>query len=149
MSAPNASSESTVQELGDDVRRSVKPRVILSLNDYDPSGSIMLADIIDRAKHYVPISAVFISEQITLTREQVIRYKLPTRSTKTEGNAHAPRFSNPDSDSVELDALDPMVLRGLFQVAIERRVDKHALALMQEAEQSKRANLHQMAEVLA
>jgi hypothetical protein len=131
-------SESVVQSLAEDTRRSGKPRVILSLNDYDPSGSLMLNDIVQRALHYAP-DAEFHCEQVALTREQVTRYKLPTRPTKTEKNSHALHFADPES--VELDALDPDVLEELLENAIERHMDQDALAVMQLAEESERNSL--------
>lgn len=135
-------SESVVQSLAVDAARSGKPRVILSLNDYDPSGSLMMADIIQRAKHYAP-EAMFHSEQVALTREQVTHHRLPTRPTKTEGNSHAKRFA--DAESVELDALEPDVLRGLLRVAIERHIDHGALAVLREAEASEQWTLVELA----
>ena len=136
------SSESIVQSLAEDTKRSRKPRVILSLNDYDPSGSIMLPDILRRARHYAP-DAVFHSEQIALTREQVTLYKLPTRPTKVVGNSHAARFS--DAESVELDALEPEVLQDLLRDAIEGHIDRRELEVMEEAEESERGMLLDLA----
>jgi hypothetical protein len=138
-------SESIVQSLAEDTKASGKPRIILSLNDYDPSGSIMLQDILRRAKHYAP-SAEFYSEQVALTREQVTEYKLPTRPTKFEHNNHARKFS--DVESVELDAMDPEILRDLLKAAIERHIDNQALKVMLEAERSERAILASFAEGL-
>jgi hypothetical protein len=131
-------SESVVQSLAEETRCSGKPRVILSLNDYDPSGSLMLNDIIRRAKHYAP-DAVFISEQVALTRQQVTLYKLPTRPTKTIGNSHAVKFADPES--VELDAMDPDTLRALLRETIEAYIDVQQLAGMLAAEASERAVL--------
>jgi hypothetical protein len=139
-------SESVVQSLAEDTRRSGKPRVILSLNDYEPSGSIMLEDVLRRARHYAP-DARFYSAQVALTREQVTQYKLPTRPTKTGGNTHARLFTDPES--VELDAMEPSILQALLQVAIEDHIDTRALAVMQEAEQSERAALREMAQGMA
>jgi hypothetical protein len=135
-------SESIVQSLAEDTKESGKPRIILSLNDYDPSGSIMLQHILRRAKHYAP-SAEFYSEQVALTREQVTEYSLPTRPTKVEGNTHAMKFS--DAESVELDAMDPAVLAELLRPAIERHIDGRALELMLEAERSERTILASLA----
>jgi hypothetical protein len=135
-------SESVVQSLAEETKRSGKPRVILSLNDYDPSGSLMLQDILSRASHYAP-EARFHCEQVALTREQVTKYKLPTRPTKTDGNSHARHFT--DVESVELDAMEPSVLAELLQDAIEAHIDHHALAVMLEAEQSEQAALRLMA----
>ena len=95
----------------------------------------MLQDILRRVKHYAP-SAEFYSEQVALTREQVTKYKLPTRPTKVEGNTHARNFS--DVESVELDAMDPTILAELLRTAIERHIDDQALKVMLEAERSER-----------
>jgi hypothetical protein len=134
-------SEGVVQSLAEDTKRSGKPRVILSLNDYDPSGSIMLNDIIQRARHYAP-EAVFHCEQVALTRQQVTNYNLPTRPTKTENNFHARHFS--DAVSVELDALEPDDLREMLHDAIEAHIDLQALATMCAAEESERQILSAM-----
>jgi hypothetical protein len=134
-------SASIVQSLAEDTKRSGKLRVILSLNDYDPSGSIMLNDIIQRARHYAP-DARFHYEQIALTREQVTDYKLPTRPTKTENNFHARHFF--DAESVELDALEPDDLRDMLHDAIEAHIDVQALETMSAAEESERGILSAM-----
>ena len=136
------SSESIVQQLAEETLRSGKPRVILSLNDYDPSGSIMLADILSRAKHYAP-EALFVPQQVALTRQQVDEYKLPTRPTKTAGNTHAAKFE--DTQSVELDAMEADDLRALLREAIEKHIDPHELHVMQQAEASERRILAVMA----
>jgi hypothetical protein len=138
-------SESIVQSLAMDTKASGKLRVILSLNDYDPSGSIMLNDILQRARHYAR-DAQFHCEQVALTRQQVTAFSLPTRPTKTEKNSHARSFG--DTESVELDALDPDILQTLLRTAIERHIDPHALAVTQEAEHSERCTLLRMAEII-
>ena len=78
-----------------------------------------------------------------LTREQVTKYKLPTRPTKVEGNTHAGKFS--DVESVELDAMDPTILAELLRTAIERHIDGQALEVMLEAERSERTILARLA----
>lgn len=130
-----------MQSLAEDTKRSGKPRVILSLNDFDPSGSIMLADIIQRARHYAP-DAHFHYEQVALTREQVTNYKLPTRPTKTEKNFHARHFS--DAESVELDALEPDDLQEMLRDAIKAHIDLQAVETMSAAEESERGILSAM-----
>lgn len=136
------SSETVCQSLAHDTIRSGKPRVILSLNDYDPSGSIMLSDILRRTKHYAP-NATFITHQVALTRDQVDEFALPTRPTKIEGNTHAKHFK--DARSVELDALPPEVLRKLVADAIDSYIDLRELAVMKTAEWSERSTLRRIA----
>jgi len=101
-----------------------------------------MADIIQRARHYAP-EAIFRCEQVALTREQVTHFRLPTRPTKIEGNTHAKRFN--DAESVELDALEPDILCGLLQEAIERHIDHAVLDVMKEAEISEQWTLIELA----
>ena len=140
------SSESVIRSLAVSTKVSRKPRVILSLRDFDPSGSLMLADIIRRASHYAP-GCRFISEQIALTREQVTEYRLPTRPTKISGNPHAARFTDPES--VELDAMEADDLRTLLRTAIESYMEPRALLVIQAAEESEREGLRQLVAGLA
>jgi len=138
-------SESIVQSLAEETRRSGKPKVILSLSDYDPSGSIMLQDIISRATHYAP-DAIFISERVALTRDQVNQYRLPTRPTKTDRNSHAKSFG--DEESVELDAMEPDDLRSLLQDAIVSHMDPQYLDTILAAEESEKQTLLKLAQVM-
>jgi hypothetical protein len=139
-------SESIVQDLAYSARRSGRPKVILFLNDYDPSGSLMLNDILRRAKHYAP-GAVFHTEQVALVPEQIEQFRLPTRPTKRDGNNHARRFQ--DDRSVELDAVAPDDLRQILQRAIEAHIDPAQLAVIEAAEQSERGILLDMASGLS
>lgn len=113
-------SESIVQQLAEDVKRSGKPRVILALNDYDPSGALMLNDIIRRAQHYAP-SVDFVVEQVAVTREQVAVYRLPTRPTKgvAGGNSHT-RALTDQSHTRASDALTIARLAGLTRGEYDR-----------------------------
>ena len=83
---------------------------------------------------------------MALTREQITKYRLPTRPTKVEGNTHARNFS--DVESVELDAMEPTNPEVLLQTAIERHIDDQALKVMLEAERSERAILASLAKIL-
>jgi hypothetical protein len=139
-------SESVVHSLAVETERTGKPKIILSLSDYDPSGSIMLRDIIDRAKHYAPRST-FLPEQVALTREQIDTYSLPTRPTKNEGNRHAAGFK--DDRSVELDAMEPDNLRDLLNYAIAAHVDFDTLKFLRVAEESEKNTLIEMARGVA
>lgn len=139
-------SESVVQSLAEDTIRVGKPRVILGLNDFDPSGQLMMQDVLKRAKHYAPkASLTFL--QVALTEEQVARFALPTRPTKREGNTHARQFGS--EVSVELDALEPADLRAMLHGAIRMHVNPAALTVMEAAEQSERSSLLELARAAA
>jgi hypothetical protein len=131
-------SASEIRSLAVDAERSGKLRVILLLGDYYPSGRIMLAHIVQRARDYAP-NARFHCEQVVLTREQVSLYKLPTRPATTWRGGIV-------EESVELDALYPHILQKLLKEAIEQHIDQQAWATMTEVEESERSILLRMAE---
>lgn len=139
-------SESVVQSLAEATLRSGKPRIILGLNDFDPSGQLMMQDVLRRAKHYAPRASLSF-QQVALTEQQVARYRLPTRPTKRDGNNHARGFGS--DVSVELDALEPDDLRDLLRRAIEEYVDPVALTAMEAAEDSERTTLLALAREMA
>ena len=82
-------------------------------------------------------------ERIALTKEQIQRYRLPTRPTKREGNPHARDF---EGRSVELDALPSRILRQLVTDFIERHITADELEVLRAAEESERELIEQFAE---
>jgi hypothetical protein len=80
------SSEGVVQTLAEEAMAEPhKTRVILSLNDYDPSGALMMNNIIGRARYYAPKTRI-VGVQVALTKAHVEQFNLPTRPTKIVGN---------------------------------------------------------------
>jgi hypothetical protein len=76
-----------------------------------------------------------IVERVALTKAQIKEHRLPTRPTKREGNRHAKDFTG---RCVELDALQPRVLRGMVHKVIKRHISARALAILRETEDSDR-----------
>jgi hypothetical protein len=98
-----------------------KRSFIYQFGDHDPSG-VLIPQTIERRliemceKLDCPPPTV---KRVALTEALIRRYRLPTRPTKRDGNAHAIGF---EGDSVELDALPPRVLRDMVRKVIERHV---------------------------
>lgn len=128
-----------------------KPAVLLVLADYDPSGRVIVENFekllvdfcrLDGVDEHEIMDSVII-EHVALTREQIDKYKLPTRPTKRDGNTHAQRFE--DDQSVELDALRPNILRQLLRKEIERYVPPGLVGRVRSQEERERKKLTRLA----
>jgi hypothetical protein len=73
-------------------------------------------------------------ERIAVTTEQITAWNLPTRPTKTSDT----RARNFGAVSVELDAIEPDMLRGLVEVSIQEHLPVDQFRILQAAEQSER-----------
>jgi hypothetical protein len=116
--------------------------VIYYFGDFDPSG-LKIGESIERGLRRICRAIVpdwwdedmLVFERVAVTPAQVEQWDLPTRPTKRAGNAHAKDFAG---DSVELDAIPPLELRGLVRACIERHVNRRALEVLRVAEESER-----------
>lgn len=135
------SSESVIQSVANELESDPRPLTILFVNDLDPSGDIMPADVIRRIRHYAPHGNIHL-ERVAVTREQVKLFNLPTRPTKRDGNRHAANF---DGDSVEVDAIPPDILKDIIRFSVEAHMDRNRLRVMREAEASERNILGRLA----
>jgi hypothetical protein len=121
-------------EAGQCIAAEDRPVTIYYLGDHDPSGIDIARNVEARLREFAP-DAELTFERIAVTREQIRRYALPTRPTKTTDSRIK---SWKGGGSVEVDALEPDVLRDLVEGAIVRHVDQTALAATRVAEQSER-----------
>jgi hypothetical protein len=118
-----------------------KERAILyQFGDYDPSGVLIPAAIESRMlefceRHDCPLPEIV---RVALTKEQIERYRLPSRPTKKDGNKHAKDF---DGDSTEIEALTSVVLRDMVRDCIERHIDPEELAELRADEDVERNRL--------
>lgn len=122
-------------------RRDPRPAVLLYAGDWDPSGEDILRDVVNPTDCWDRVV------RVGLTAEQVEEYNLPEalgKSTDSRAAGFIERHGR--LAQVELDALDPRVLRRLFEDALEPFWDKFAYqeVLAEEAEQ--RAKLTEFAE---
>jgi hypothetical protein len=107
------SSQSYVEEVIADVERAGRPAVLLYAGDFDPSGEDIDRDFVARAGCFAKV------ERVALTVEQVEAYQLPPQPGKeTDSRAAGFIARHGALVQVELDALDPADLQGLYLEAL-------------------------------
>jgi hypothetical protein len=112
------------------------PTHIYHLGDFDPSGVDAGEKIEATLRELAPAAEIHF-ERLAVTPEQIEAWRLPTRPTKAT-DSRARGFG---PVSVELDAIEPGVLRRLVQTAIERHLPPDQLAVLKAAEESERTLL--------
>jgi hypothetical protein len=144
------SSQSYVDVVADDVARQMRPAVLLYAGDHDPSGEDIDRDFVARVAAARVSCAAAIREggaipgfdevvRVALSWEQVVEYDLPPQPGK-QADSRAAAFAERHGRlvQVELDALDPDVLRGLYADALAQRWDDDVYAAVLEREQTER-----------
>jgi hypothetical protein len=117
--------------------------VIYLFGDHDPSGVVAWDHTQRKLREFVNDDIDLTFERIAVTEEQIEEYDLPTRPTKQ--STHAKRFRG---ESVDVDAMDTNVVRGLVRDAIESYIDPHALRMTRIAERSEREVLLEIAGIV-
>ena len=112
------------------------PAYIYHLGDYDPSG-VNAAEKIEQTLRELAPDAEIHFERLGVSPDQIRLWKLPTRPTKLS-DSRAKGFGE---ISVELDAIEPEMLRALVQVAIEDHLPREQLRVLKIAERSERETL--------
>jgi hypothetical protein len=107
------------------------PTYIYHLGDYDPSGINAGEKIRDTLQEMAPASDIAF-QRIAVLPEQITGWNLPTRPTKKSDT----RAKNFGDISVELDAIEPDLLRSLLTITLERHLPKKQLAVLKAAEES-------------
>ena len=98
-----------------------KPTVVLYFGDFDPSGVDIERDLGERLQKYG--AGEFMVRRVALTKEQIMQYSLPPMPVK-KSDARAPSFvSNFGEETVELDALEPNVLKLLVHRSVAEHID--------------------------
>lgn len=108
------SSQSYVDQVVGDVERQERPAVLLYAGDFDPSGEDIDRDFVERTGCWDKVV------RVALTAEQVVSHNLPPqtgKTTDTRAGAFVERHGR--LVQVELDALPPDDLRGLYQDALD------------------------------
>jgi len=112
-----------VQNMASYIRNRLKdkPTVVLYFGDFDPSGIDIERDLTDRLAKYD--AGDFSVQRVALNSDQIEQYKLPPMPVK-KSDARAERFVEEYGNmTVELDALEPTVLKNLVQQAILSHID--------------------------
>jgi hypothetical protein len=114
----------------------VVPRSCSTPGDFDPSGEDIDRDFIARADCFTK------TIRVALNAEQVTEYDLsPAMGKSTDSRARAFTARHGRLVQVELDALPPDVLRGLFEDALEDLWDVSAYEAVLEQEDAERKRL--------
>lgn len=112
--------------------------VILHFGDHDPSGIDMSRDIQDRLKLF----GVHLSfKRLALNMPQVEEYSPPPNPAKTTDSRYEGYIAEYGPESWELDALEPSVLAGLVQAALDKLRDADAWAAEVEREAALKADI--------
>ncbi len=112
------------------------PVHLYHLGDFDPSG-VNAGEKIEQTLRELAPHADLTFTRLAVTPEQIDRWRLPTRPTKTT-DSRAKGFG---PVSVELDAIEPAALRRLVQDAIEHHLPSRQLEVLKVAEASERGVL--------
>lgn len=130
-------SVSYLQSAADFISRDGRPTYVYLLTDFDPSG-LGIADTVtvELIRRSYPTEVRV--ERLAVNRKQIDEYGLPTRPTKTTDSRAKKFMREHGTDSVELDAIPPVVLRNLVRDSIERHMDPDKLRVMRLAERNER-----------
>lgn len=130
------SSQTYVDEVVADVQRQDRSAVLVYAGDFDPSGEDIDRDFLGRTRCFDEVV------RVALTAEQVHEHDLPEQMGKpTDSRAASFVARHGRLVQVELDALPPDVLRGVFADAIARFWDEDAFDAAVERENADRRAL--------
>ena len=111
---------------------------IYYFGDYDPSGKDIGRDIRAKLLDYAPEAEVSFHE-VAVLPSQIDRWSLPSRPTKKKDS----RAKGWKGDSVEMDSIDPKILRRLVTHSIVACVDPDVLAREKKIEELESETLSQ------
>jgi hypothetical protein len=132
-----------LQEAAEEIDADGRPTYVYVLTDFDPSGVVIAEKIEEELTERAPLSDITV-ERLAVNREQIERWNLPTRPTKTS-DTRARRFRQfHGTDSVELDAIPPDELRRLVKDAIDSHMEPWRLQQFRMVEREERQTLKSM-----
>jgi hypothetical protein len=132
-----------LQEAAEEIDADGRPTYVYVLTDFDPSGVVIAEKIEEELTERAPLSDITV-ERLAVNREQIERWNLPTRPTKTR-DTRARRFRQfHGTDSVELDAIPPDELRRLVKDAIDSHMEPWRLQQFRMVEREERQTLKSM-----
>jgi hypothetical protein len=134
------SSQTYVDDIVDDVSAQGRPAILIYAGDFDPSGEDIPRDLVARAGCFAEV------RRVALSSDQVDAYRLPPQMGKAT-DSRAAEFVRRHGRliQVELDALPPDVLQGLFGDAIADYWDEGAYEAALAREAAERAILERAA----
>jgi hypothetical protein len=134
---------SFLAEAADAIQAQGKDTHLYYFGDHDPSGKDIPRVVERDIREMAPdINIEF--HQVAVTPDQIAELDLPTRPTKETDS----RSKNFQGESVELDAIPPMILRSMVLPCIERHIDQSALQRTQRVEKAERETYAIIREIL-
>ena len=130
------SSQSYVDEIRDYVERYDRPAVLIYAGDFDATGKDIDRDFIERTNCFT------VTERVALNRDQIMEYNLPILPGKAT-DTRAARFIKEVGElvQVELDALEPDVLRDAYRAVTSEYFDMSIYREVMETESRERQAL--------
>jgi hypothetical protein len=125
------------------IKRRCKPTYLYYFGDSDPSGRDISRAVEDGIREFAPECEIHF-ERVAVTDEQIAEWNLPTRPTKSDD----PRAKKYHGPSVELDSIEPDVLRDLVRAYIVQHIDVDELKRLEAIEEAGRATLKNLATVV-
>lgn len=124
---------SFLYEAADVIGNLDKPAYLYYFGDRDPSGVDIPRHVEESICELAPDAELYF-EHVAVTLEQIEQWNLPTRPTKKTDV----RSKNFEGESVEVDAIDPDILRELVEDCITNHIDQDVLDRNQVIEQAER-----------
>jgi hypothetical protein len=121
------------------------PTFIYHLGDFDPSG-VNAGQKIEETLREMALDAEIYFERLAVTPDQINAWGLPSRPTKAT-DTRTKNFGS--TTSVELDAIEPDLLRDLVRKAIELHLPAKQFAILKAAEESERQIISELVGGLA
>jgi hypothetical protein len=115
------------------------PTYLYHLGDFDPSGVNAGEKIEQTIRELAPDAEVHF-ERLAVTPQQIEMWTLPSRPTKTTDS----RYRGFGDVSVELDALEPGVLRAIVEDAINRHLPEYEYDELKLAEEKDRQRIRML-----
>lgn len=137
-----------LHEAAQAIRHDGRPTYVYVLSDFDPSGVAIAAQVESELIKRAPDSEITV-RRLALDREQVDRWELPTRPTKTNDSRARKFVAEHGYGSVELDAIPPRDLRRLVKDAIEQHMDPRELRTLKMVEEQEREGIKVVMESMA
>ncbi len=109
-----------------------KPTHIYYFGDYDQSGVWIGSNVQTKLQSYAP-NADITFKRVAVTAEQIEELNLPTSPPKKEGD--------PFGNTVEIEAIEPDVLRSMCRECIESHIDSERLQALLNVEREERETL--------
>ena len=117
--------------------------VIFYIGDFDPAGVLIDVSLEKELRLHLKPDVSLRFERIAITREQIEAYSLPSKPRKASD-----RRSPEITATVEAEAMPAGILRRLLRYEIEALLPDNALEVARIAEESEKAQLARMADLL-